>query len=168
MPPAPTSVEGGRGELWNRGRGAAPAQGRRSRLSACAGRGSPSRRAASRTRPARRRRCRRGGHAAAAGSGRSAPCLQRQRVLGGLGGGAGRLGRGLEGGVADGVLGLDVVAQAGGAAVHHRTQGIPTVARWAAAWTAFRWAGAGRGPLPSARPRPRSRPGRGHGLPPRA
>ena len=43
--------------------------------------------------------------------------LERQRVTGTFRGGAGRLGRGRQGGVADGVLDLDGVAQAGGAAV---------------------------------------------------
>ena len=49
-------------------------------------------------------------------------------MAGAFGGGAGRLGRGLDGGVADGVLGLDVVAQAGGAALHHAAQRVPAVA----------------------------------------
>ena len=45
-----------------------------------------------------------------------------------LGGGAGRRGRGLDRRVADGVLGLDGVAQAGAAAVHHGPQGVPAIA----------------------------------------
>ena len=62
--------------------------------------------------------------------GRSAPCLSARRVAGAFGGGAGRrgLGRGLDRGVADGVLGLDGVAQAGGAALHHAAQRVPAVA----------------------------------------
>ena len=51
-----------------------------------------------------------------------------QRLMGGFRGGAGRRGRGLGRGVADGVLGGDVVAQAGGTALHHAAQGVPAVA----------------------------------------
>ena len=49
-------------------------------------------------------------------------------MAGAFRGGAGRLAGRLDGGVADGVLGLDVVAQAGGAAVHHAAERVPAVA----------------------------------------
>ncbi len=93
--------------------------------------------------------------------------LQRQRVLRAPRRWCGAARPRPDGGVADGVLGLDVVAQAGGTALHHAAQGVPAVAAGARLRRLRRPAGAGCGRGPSSRRRPGSRPGRGRGPPPR-